>query len=118
LIGQAGFDVSDLFGVILDADGLISADFGLAGEGLGNGGLGEILLGGGFSGNLANLKGNLTFFDSSLPPSDYKIDGGAGGGGAGSGGSPVPEPASLFLFGVGLIMLLGGYGWRYRKVAA
>jgi hypothetical protein len=90
---------------------MISANFGLDGEGSGHGGLGEILFAGRVSGSLSDIVGGLTFFNDTLPPSDYGITGGAGGAGGGSGGSPgesaIPEPSAIVLVGGGLIMLLG-----------
>jgi hypothetical protein len=97
---------------MLDAGGLLSVAGGLAGEGTGDGGLGEILLGGPFSGNPGDLIGNVTLFPNSLPPSTYNIGGGGGGAGGGAGGSPVPEPPALPVLGLGLLVVLGCSLWR------
>jgi hypothetical protein len=96
----------------LDLGGLVSAAGGLAGEGTGVGGLGEILLAGGFDGSLSDLIGNVSTFDTSLPPTDYTIEGGAGGGGGGAGGSIVPEPSTWAMMLIGF----AGLGFAARTL--
>jgi hypothetical protein len=110
LIGEDG-------GVVLDEGGIISAAGGLAGEGTGDGGVGEVLFSGGFDGSHGGVTGNVTYFNSSLPPSDYLIEGGAGGGGGGAGGSVVPEPSTWVMLLLGFAGL-GFAGYRTSRRAA
>jgi len=92
---------------------MISTNFGMGGEGGGQGGLGEIDLAGRlFQDSTATLIGNITLFTNSAPPSDYPINGGAGGGGGGAGANIVPQPNNLLLIALGLVGILISRRWR------
>jgi len=105
LIGQGGFGNPTQAGVTLDSGGLLSANFGLAGEGDGYGGLGEILIGGGFSGSLGSVTGSspCTMIPCHRPISRSAA---APGGRRGVRGSTVPEPATLVLGLIAGLMVL------------